>query len=309
MLFPVADRRVLVTGGRGFIGQAVVRLLRAAGAEVIAPSSSALDVRNASAVRSCVDANQVEAVVHLAGVVGGRRWLAARDEQIKRDGATMCASLLEASRCASLHRIVGVGSTAAFGSAAPRPLKESDLHQFPIPETIAGYADSKRQLGRMLEAMTEAQGIQLLPCNVYGEGQRTDADRANVIGAVASRMLHAVESGAQRVPCHGANAHREFLHVDDCAAAIVDGLQRLDCSEPVNIGSGCCESIRETTELIAEACGFGGELCWSDADQPIDALYSDASRARRLLPWRPRVDLKAGVERTVTWMRSEGRQA
>lgn len=301
MSFDPRDRRVLVTGGQGFIGRYVVDMLHAAGAHVVAPTRDTVDLRNAAGVLMCMEQAKPEAVVHLAGVVGGRTWLAAHGESIESDSDQITDAVVSAAQQVGVERLLGVGSTAAYGPSARRPLQEDSLFKHPCPEGIAGYARSKRRLGHALAEVKGVQCAYVLPCNVYGPGQRTDAHRANVVGALAKRFVQAAREGARCVECFGANASREFLHVRDCAAGIVDGLMRLDTPQPVNLGSGESISIEAVTRDIARAAHYGGELAWLDPDTPKDELCSDATRARNVLTWRPKEALATGLAETVQW--------
>jgi len=302
--FGVEGQSILVTGGRGFIGGTVVSQLQAAGAVVSAPSRQDLDVCEADAVWSWVDTHQPAAIVHLAGVVGGRAWLAANDARIDTDTHRMTNAIARAAKHECVVRVLGVGSTAAYADDARRPLRESSLHDGAIPGTIGAYARHKRELGMALAAMSTASGGYVLPCNVYGPGQRTDAQRANVVGAVVARFVDAVADGACVVHCHGANASREFLFVDDCAAGIIDALRRLTTAQPVNLGSGTAVPIAELTQCIAAAAGYEGRIAWKDKDAAGDALWSSDELARSQLAWRPDTALQDGIAQTVQWYRT-----
>ena len=290
-----------MTGGQGFIGRYVVNGLRAAGAHVVATTRDTVDLRDAAGVLACMEQAKPEAVVHLAGVVGGRAWLAAHGDSIESDTDQMTDAVVSAAQQVGVERLLGVGSTAAYGPSAARPLQEDSLFTHACPEGIAGYARSKRRLGHALAEVKDVQCAYVLPCNVYGPGQRTDAQRANVVGALTRRFVDAAREGARCVECFGANASREFLHVHDCAAGIVDALMRLDAPQPVNLGTGELISIAAVTRNIARAAHYDGELAWLDTDAPQDELCSDATRARNVLAWRPEAVFATGLEETVQW--------
>ena len=276
-------------------------LLRSLGAQVLAPTRADLDLRDAPAVLRWMNHAQPHAIVHLAGVVGSRAWLQANDRCISDDTDQMCDALASALEHGGVQRIVTVGSTAAYPAGAPRPLQESSLHEGDVDDGIAGYARSKRRTERVFAAIAATNCVEascVLPCNIYGHGQRTCGERANVVGALTARFSQAVREERRTVRCWGANASREFLHVDDCAAGIVDALQRLN-EGVLNIGSGACTGIGLLTTLIADASGFDGTLDWQDATSQPDALYACARRARDCLAWRPMTALKAGVAETV----------
>lgn len=297
--------RIFVTGGHGFIGAAVVSQLEAAGASVYSPTRATLDVCDSDALWAAVAHDQPDAIVHLAGVVGGRAWLAHHDAQIDVDTHAMTNAIIRAAGHTCVRRVLGIGSTASYAEDAPRPLQESTLHAGSIPGTIGAYARRKRELGTALAAMTTATAGYVLPCNVYGPWQRTHGQRANVVGSLVSKFVDAVAGGVSVVHCYGANASREFLFVDDCAAGIIDALCRVDTASPINLGSGSADAIKDVTHRIAAAATYDGLIVWDDDDAPCDDLWSSNAHARAQLAWRPRVSLDDGLERTVQWYRSQ----
>jgi GDP-L-fucose synthase len=153
--------------------------------------------------------------------------------------------------------------------------------------------------------MPTASSAYVLPCNVYGPGQRTHGDRANVVGALVSRFTHAVQTDAEFVHCFGRGASREFVFVRDCADAIVDALQRIANASPINIGSGVATNIGTLTKCVAKHIGFSGRIDWSDDDGTVDALWSSDEHARQVLAWRPSTSLDAGLAETVDWYRNK----
>lgn len=302
--FELESQRIFVTGGQGFIGAAVVSQLTVAGACVSAPPRALLNICDGDAVWTAVAQYQPDAIVHLAGVVGGRAWLAQHDAQIDTDTCAMTNAIVHAAEHTCVQRVVGIGSTASYANDAPRPLCESTLHDGAIPGTIGAYAKRKRELGKALAGMSTATAGYVLPCNVYGPGQRTDGQRANVVGALVSKFVHAVADGESVVHCYGANASREFLFVDDCAAGIIDALRRVDTASPINLGSGVAVSIRELTQCIADIADYRGSIVWKDEDAPSDEIWSSDAHARAQLAWRPCTSLHEGLGRTVQWYQS-----
>ncbi len=303
--FELDRQRIFVTGGHGFIGTAVVSQLSQAGARVCAPPRAKVNVCDREAVWAAVEQYQPDAIVHLAGVVGGRKWLARHDAQISTETCAMTNAIVHAAEHTCVQRVLGIGSTASYADDAPRPLCETTLHEGAIPRTIEAYANGKRELGMALAGMSTAAAGYVLPCNVYGPGQRTDGDRANVVGALVSKFVDAVNRDASVVQCYGAHASREFLFVDDCAAGIVDTLRRVETATPINLGTGIAVSIPELTQHIAELADYRGSIVWVDEDAPADALWSSDAYARSQLAWRPSVSLQDGLRRTVQWYQSQ----
>ncbi len=303
--FDPCSRRVLVTGGQGFIGAAVVAALKRAGAQVTAPARDAVDWRQSSEVIACVRACTPVAIVHCCGVVGGGAWLQANAGAVLADAEQMTHAIVAAARSCGVQRLLGVGSTGAYPANALRPLVEDSLHAGACSERLMAYGMSKRALHAALVDADDLECGFVLPCNIYGPGQRLAPDRANVVGAVAMRLIHARRRGDPSVKVWGANARREFLHVNDAAAGMVDALMRLHKPAPVNLGSGTAVSIASLTQRLAQAAGFEGTLEWMDRHVPADALFTCAARARDQLAWRPAVTLDAGLQETVDWCENQ----
>jgi GDP-L-fucose synthase len=299
--------RVMVTGGAGFLGRAVVERVRAAGAEdVFVPRSRDYDLRTAEGIQRALADGRPSVVIHLAAVVGG---IGANRENPGRffyDNAIMGIQLLELARLAGVAKFVGIGTVCSYPKFAPVPFRESELWNGYPEETNAPYGLAKKMLLVQSQAYRQQYGfdaIHLIPVNLYGPGDSVDPLSSHVIPALIRKCVEARNSGAASVEIWGTGtASREFLYVDDAADAIVLASDRYDGAEPVNLGVGREITIRELAGLIVEATGFQGDLRWDPSKpdgQPRRAL--DTSRARELFGFEARVDFREGLRRTVEW--------
>src|SRR5438105_2843580 len=283
----LTGRRVLVTGGSGFLGTYVLKTLAAAGAgEVLAPRSAQYDLRERAAIREALADARPDVIVHLAAVVGGIGANMAAPGQFFYDNAIMGIQLIEESRLAGVGRFVCLGTVCAYPKHAPVPFHEDDLWNGYPEETNAPYGLAKKMLLVQLQAYRQQygfEGIYLLPVNLYGPGDNFDERSSHVIPALIKKCRAAVDSGADSITCWGTGAaSREFLYVEDAAEGIALAAAHYESSEPVNLGSGQEITIAELTRLIAELVGFRGEIIW-DRSKPDGQprRWLDTSRADR----------------------------
>ncbi len=281
----VRGRRILLSGGSGFLGAQVRERLEAAGAtEVFVPRRSEFDLIEPDAVARAYEAAQPDTVVHLAAEVGGIG--ANRDNPGRFFYANMAMGLnmIEEARCRGVGKYVQVGTVCSYPKHTPVPFTEDELWNGYPEETNAPYGVAKKALLVMLQAYREQyglNGVYLLPVNLYGPGDNFDLHSSHVIPALIRKCEEARITGAGHVDCWGTgSASREFLYVDDCAEAIVAATERLDSPEPVNVGAASEITIKDLTETIARLVGFEGRLRWDPTKpdgQPRRAL--DTSRA------------------------------
>jgi GDP-L-fucose synthase len=312
----LAGKRVLVTGGSGFLGTHVVSRLADHGArEVIAPRSAQYDMRDRDAIRGALRDERPDVVVHLAAVVGGIGANMATPGQFFYDNAIMGIQLIEESRLAEVERFVCLGTVCAYPKHAPVPFREEDLWSGYPEETNAPYGLAKKMLLVQLQAYRQQygfEGVYLLPVNLYGPRDNFDERTSHVIPALIKKCCEAVDSGADSITCWGTGgASREFLYVEDAAEGIAAAAARYTGTEPVNLGSGQEITIAELTDLIAELVGFRGEIVW-DRSKPDGQprRWLDTSRAEREFGFRAGTELRDGLERTIEWYRSvRGRRA
>ena len=306
----VAGKRILLTGGSGFLGGLVRDRLAAAGAaEVFVPRRADFDLTEAGAVARAYDAARPDTVIHLAAEVGGIG--ANRDNPGRFFYANMAMGLhmIEEARRRGIEKFTQVGTVCSYPKVTPVPFSETDLWNGYPEETNAPYGVAKKALLVMLQGYREQyglNGIYLMPVNLYGPGDNFDLASSHVIPALIRKCEEARLAGRSEVVCWGTgSASREFLYAGDCADAIVAATLRYDGPEPVNIGAGSEISIRELTEMIVRLTGFEGELAWDTSKpdgQPRRSI--DTTRAREWFGFQASTPLEEGLERTIAWYRA-----
>jgi GDP-L-fucose synthase len=311
----LAGKRILLTGGSGFLGGPVrAKLSERGAAEVIAPRSAEYDLRNLDAIKQALADTRPDVVVHLAAVVGGIGANMATPGQFFYDNAIMGIQLIEESRLAGVERFVCVGTVCAYPKFAPTPFREADLWNGYPEETNAPYGLAKKMLLVQLQAYRQQygfDGVYLLPVNLYGPSDNFNERTSHVIPALIKKSLDALESNAEEIVCWGTgSASREFLYVEDAAEGIVRAAASYSSGEPVNLGSGTEITIAALTELIAELVGFTGRIVWDDTKpdgQP--RRWLDTSRAEREFDFRAGTSLRDGLQRTIDWYRERRAEA
>jgi GDP-L-fucose synthase len=304
------DRRILVTGGGGFLGRHVLAELGRRGvAQVFAPGKAEFDLTREPDVLQLFGDLRPQVVIHLAAVVGG---IGANRDSPGRffyENVMMGALVMEHARRSGVEKFVGIGTICAYPKLAPIPFLERDLWNGYPEETNAPYGIAKKMLLVQGQAYRQQYGfhaIHLLPVNLYGPHDNFDPASSHVIPALVRKCVDAVDAGAREVVCWGTgNATREFLYVEDCARAIVDAAEQYDAPEPVNIGAGFEISIHDLAALVAELCGFHGALVFDRTKpdgQPRRSL--DVSRARAAFGFSASTDFRDGLARTMEWYKA-----
>lgn len=306
----MAGKRVVVTGGSGFLGQYVVRALRSRGYEVVAPRRVEYDLTHEPDVERLYVDLRPEIVVHLAAAVGGIGANRTQPGRFFYQNLHMGTMMMEHGRLAGLEKFVGIGTICSYPKFTAVPFREDDLWSGYPEETNAPYGLAKKMMlvqGQAYRQQYAFNAIHLLPVNLYGPGDNFDADSSHVIPALIRKCAEAVDRGASDITCWGdGTATREFLYVEDCADAIAMATERYDGDQPVNIGAGFEISIRDLATLIAERCGFSGRICWDATKpngQPRRSL--DTTRATNLFGFTARTPFCEGLTRTVDWYRQQ----
>ena len=302
-----SGRRVFVTGGHGFLGRVVVRLLDGAGARVDAPTHGELDLLDLDALRNRLMVTKPSHVIHLAARVGGIGYNQVDPARLYLDNLMMGTHVIEAAReVADIEKTVLLGTVCSYPKFTPVPFREESLWDGYPEETNAPYGIAKK--AHLVHAQVNAQQYgqhfaYLIPTNLYGPGDKFHPAVSHVIPALIKKCVEAREAGARHIDVWGTgSASREYLYVDDAAAAIVLAAERHDGTEPINLGADREITIRETAEAIARVTGFDGELRWDPSKpdgQPRRRI--DPSRAAALLGWRAAMDFHEGLRRTVEW--------
>ena len=306
------SKRILVTGGAGFLGSHVVEALRRrACTEIFVPRSKDYDLTTEDAVRRLYREARPEIVIHLAAVVGGIGANRANPGKFFYDNLMMGALLMEHARRSGVAKFVAVGTICAYPKFTPVPFREEDLWSGYPEETNAPYGLAKKMLLVQAQAYRQQYGfnaIFLLPVNLYGPRDNFSPESSHVIPALIKKCLDAKESAVRSpqsaiVEVWGdGSPTREFLYVEDCAEAIVLAAERYEKPDPVNIGAGFEVSIKDLVELIARHTEFKGRITWDTTKpngQPRRCL--DISCAEREFGFRARMSFEEGLARTIAW--------
>lgn len=305
-----AGKRVLVTGGSGFLGSRLVAKLQALSpADIFIPHRSTYDLVEERNVGRLYEDAHPGIVIHLAAQVGGIGANRANAGKFFYDNLMMGVQLMEYGRRSGVEKFVAVGTICAYPKHTPIPFKEEDLWNGYPEETNAPYGLAKKMLLVQSQAYRDQYGfnsIFLLPVNLYGPGDNFNPQTSHAIPAIIKKCVDAVSNGEPTVTLWGSGkATREFLHVDDAAEGILLAAEHHNSSEPVNLGAGMEISIKDLAELIAQLTGFRGEFVWDATKpdgQPRRSL--DVSKAERLFDFRAKVPFETGLLQTIEWYRN-----
>ena len=300
-------RAVTVTGGAGFLGRVVVAMLDALGAEVKVIRSAELDLRSAEQARAAVQGSEI--VLHLAARVGGIGFNRRNPGPLIYDNLSMGMHVFEQSRLAGVEKLVAACSVCAYPKFTPVPFSEDELWSGYPEESNAPYGLAKKMLIVLSDAYRRQYGFNsCVPvlANLYGPHDNFDLEDSHVIAALIRKFVEAQENGSDRVTLWGSGEpSREFLYVDDAARALILAAERLDSSQPINVGTGTETRIRDLAEMISELTSFSGQIVW-DTSMPDGqpTRYLDVSRARELIGFTAEVPLAEGLARTVESFRA-----
>ena len=307
----LAKKRLLVTGGMGFLGQYVVRKLEERGCrEVFVPRSKDYNLVEMKAVKRLYGDSKPDIVIHLAAAVGGIGANRENPGKFFYDNLMMGVQMIEQGRLWGLEKFVSVGTICAYPKFAPVPFKEEDLWDGYPEETNAPYGLAKKILLVQLQAYRQQYGfksIYLLPVNLYGPGDNFDPVSSHVIPALIKKCVDAVESGQDKIVAWGTGeASREFLYVEDAARGIVLATEKYNEPEPLNIGAGFEIKIKDLVALVAQLTCFRGTIEW-DATKPDGQPRRclDVSKAEKQIGFRPKIDLEEGLKKTVDWYKAQ----
>jgi GDP-L-fucose synthase len=309
----LADKRICVTGGAGFLGRFVCEKLKERGVRdenIFIPRRKDYDLtQEADAARLYKDANP-QVVIHLAAEVGGIG--ANRDHPGRFFFANMAMGmhLIELGRRHGLEKFVQAGTVCAYPKFTSVPFKEDDLWNGYPEETNAPYGIAKKALFVMLDGYKREFGLNcavVVPVNLYGPHDNFDPHASHVIPALIRKCIQARDAGDDSITCWGTgSASREFLYVEDAADGIVTATEKLDTPDPVNLGTNMEVTIKDLVELIAKLCDFKGRIQW-DANQPDGQPRRclDTSKAYDLMGWQAKVGFEDGLRKTIEWFQRQ----
>lgn len=304
------DKRILVTGGAGFLGKQVIAQLQAAGAnpdKITVTRSRDCDLR---VWENCQRAaNQQDIIIHLAAHVGGIGLNREKPAELFYDNLMMGAQLIHAAYQAGVQKFVCVGTICAYPKFTPVPFKEDDLWNGYPEETNAPYGIAKKALLVQLQSYRDQygfDGVYVLPVNLYGPEDNFDPRSSHVIPALIRKVYEAQQRGETQLPVWGdGSPTREFLYSEDAARGIVMATQHYSQPDPVNLGTGYEISIKDLVELICELMEFKGELVWqTDKPNGQPRRCLDTDRARQAFGFEAKMDFREGLKRTIDWYRA-----
>jgi len=303
-------KRVVVTGGSGFLGSRLVEKLKSKSpAEIFVPRKKQYDLVQNDDVRRLYHDTQPHIVLHLAAEVGGIGANRANPATFFYNNLMMGVQAMEQARQHGVEKFVAIGTICAYPKFTPVPFKEEDLWNGYPEETNAPYGLAKKMLLVQAQAYRQQYGfnsIFLLPVNLYGPGDNFNPETSHAIPAIIKKCVDAVRRGDSKIVLWGTGAAtREFLHVDDAADGILLAAERYNDSEPVNIGAGAEIAIKDLAHLIARLTGFMGQIVW-DATKPDGQprRMLDTSRAEKLFGFRARVAFEEGLNQTIAWYKN-----
>ena len=304
------NKRLTITGGKGFLGKHLVRKFRERGfANIQVGDLPEYNLVDRDSVKRLYDDTRPDIVVHLAAKVGGIGFNQENPASLFYDNLMMGVQLLHEGHLRGIEKFVAIGTICAYPKFTPVPFREEDLWNGYPEETNAPYGLAKKMMLVQSQAYRQQYGfnsIFLLPVNLYGPGDNFDPRSSHVIPALIKKCVDAIDRGEDEIVVWGTGkATREFFYVEDAAEAIVLATEAFNKSEPVNIGPGFEISIRDLVTLIAELTGFQGKITWDAAKpdgQPRRML--DTGRAFREFGFRAKTGFRDGLEKTIGWYRA-----
>lgn len=310
-MIDLSRKRVMVTGGDGFLGKYLCQGLKERGCrDVFVAEKDQFDLVDAGAVKRAYRESSAQVVIHLAALVGGIEANRKSPGKFFYDNLMMGVLLMEEARLAKVEKFVALGTICCYPKYTPVPFREEDLWKGYPEETNAPYGMAKKMLLVQSQAYRRQYGfnsIFLMPVNLYGPHDNFNELTSHVIPALIKKCFDAVKQRKEAITVWGTGkATREFLFVEDAAQAILLATEKYDKADPVNLGAGFEISIKELAGLVAELSGFKGKIVW-DATKPDGQprRMLDTSRAFEEFGFRAKTDFREGIKKTIDWYRSQ----
>lgn len=302
-MFTLPNKRIWVAGHHGLVGSALVRALPSE--NIITVARDELDLRDQTATRLWIKRNKPDAIILAAATVGGIGDNKARPADFLYDNLMIEANVIHAAHEAGVEKLLFLGSSCIYPRDAAQPIMEDALLSGPLEPTNEAYAIAKIAGIKLCQSYQQQHGsrfISAMPCNLYGPGDRFDAQRSHVIPALMLKMHQAKSSYRSTLTLWGSgNPLREFLHVDDLAQALILMLEQYEGTAPVNIGSGAEIAIADLAMQMAQVVGYDGTLAF-DPSQPDGTPRKVLDSAvMRAMGWQPRINLTQGLRETYEW--------
>jgi len=306
-MLELKNKKIIVTGGTGFLGKFVVKKLSERGCrDIFVPRIEEYDLRDNDVIKRMYSEFKADIVIHLAAVVGGIGANRENPGSFFYDNLIMGIQLIEQARLNGIEKFVALGTICAYPKFTPVPFREENLWNGYPEETNAPYGLAKKMLLVQSQAYRQQYGfncIFLLPVNLYGPGDNFDPKSSHVIPALIKKFYEAKTGNEDEVVVWGTGkATREFLYVEDCAEAIALAAELYNKSDPVNIGAGFEISIKDLAEKIKSLTGFKGKIVWDTTKpdgQPRRCL--DTSRAQKEFGFKAKTNFDEGLKNTIDW--------
>ncbi len=306
-----STKRILVTGGAGFLGKYVVNKLKERGyREIFVPRSKDYNLVEMEPVKRLYRDAKPDIVIHLAARVGGIGETSKKPGEFFYENLMMGVQMMEQGRVFEIEKFVAIGTVCAYPKNIPVPFTEEDLWDGYPEETNAPYGIAKKMTLVQAQAYRQQYGfnaIYLLPVNLYGPGDNFDPETSHAVSALIKKCVDAIEAGANEITVWGTGKPtREYLYIEDAAEGIILATENYNKPEPINLGSGFDISIKELANLVAKLAGFQGEIVWDTTkpDGQPKRLF-DTSKAGKEFGFKAKTGFEEGLKKTVEWYKEQ----